>query len=82
MVVSRQPNDHFGRERPRVFTLVDPPWGGQTAIGVVQSDHEALQRDSLYEKELAFYLNRTTTLPRTSPRKHPGLPPLGEANLR
>ena len=69
MVVLPQQNDHFGRERPRVITLGAPPLGGQTAIGVAQSDHEALQRDTIHVTEWSFYLNRTTTLSSSRPRE-------------
>ena len=37
MVILPQQNHHFGHERPRDITLVVPPLGGQTAIGVAQS---------------------------------------------
>ena len=46
LVVLPRQNDHFERERPRAITLVFPPLGGQTAIGVAQSDQEALKRDT------------------------------------
>ena len=68
MVVLPQQNDHFERERPRDNTLVFPPLGGQSAIGVAQSDHEALKRDTSMRRKWSFYLNRTTTLSASRPR--------------
>ena len=82
MVILPQQNDHFELERPRANTLVDPPLGGQSAIGVAQSDHEAPQRDSFYGKELAFYLDRTTTLVANGSVSPPWSSPPWEANLQ
>ena len=67
---------------PREITLVFPPLGGQSAIGVAQSDHEALQRDTSMRRKWSFYLNRTTTLVANGPREITLVPPPWEANVR
>ena len=68
--------------RPRVPTLVLPPLGGQSAIGVAQSDHEALKRDTSMRRKWSFYLNRTPTLGANGPAISPRSSPPWEAKLR
>ena len=68
--------------RPRGITLVFPPLGGQSAIGVAQSDHESFKRDAIDAHRWSVYLNRTTTLSANGPAQPPWSSPPWKAKLR
>ena len=73
-----QQNHHFGLERSHGTPLVDPPLGGINRRMVSAKSKFCFHELSIYGEELAFYLNRTTTLSSSRPRGTPLVdPPLG-----